>query len=110
MEEMVAPFLPFLFFSCSPRFTNIYNVLKYYRSQFATFEKTFYICNVANATKTYWKAFSYSILVNLDNLQYDRNAKTFTVGLVYMYLSIYCLRCERFFLFVILAVQSHLIG
>ena len=52
MEEMVAPFLPFLFFSCSPRFTNIYNVLKYYRSQFGTFEKTFYICNVANATKT----------------------------------------------------------
>ena len=75
--------------------------------KFAFLKNSSYICTVAEGLRRHnWEAFSYSASVNLDNSLNIRIRERRNLRLVYMYYNIYCLRCERLFLFNIQAVES----
>ncbi len=70
-----------------------------------------YICNAANdAARHIEEAFGYSTSVNLDNSLVCMEYRNTLLGYDIYAVHIYCLRCERLFLFSTRAVESLQVG
>lgn len=69
---------------------------------FVSLQINLYICNVASCMRQdiIRKRFGYSTMVNLDNSLSNRNNGNAPLGYNICFSNIYCLRCERLFLFV----------